>query len=697
MHTEIGNIAGMIANVVEEETPLQKNLEKLGKRIGVATLILCALIFFIGITEEGLWSNFFSGDGAGFFLGVKSWLLVAVSLAVAAVPEGLPAVVTIALAIGVVKMVKRNALIRKLPSVETLGSTTVICTDKTGTLTKNEMTVVAAATADHALALSGVGYNPEGSVKTSDKRSLTITDEMLFTIGVLCSNAELNRESKHSTITGDPTEAALLTSAVKAGFDDHKLRTLWRRSDEVPFDSDRKMMSVVCEEQKSGKILVFTKGAPERVLDKCNRIMVGGRIRPLNSRDRRTILIQNEKYAKQALRVLGFAYKPLKTKIKGEKIESQLIFVGLQGMIDPPHVEVKDSIARCKRAGIRVIMLTGDQEHTAIAVAQQIGLEGNGMDGNAFAILSEAEQIRLLKTTSIFTRVEPKHKMLMIRLLQKQGEIAAMTGDGVNDAPAIKQANLGIAMGIAGTDVTKESSAMVLLDDNFTTIVAAVEEGRGIYENIRKFTDYLLSCNLAEIMVILFALLLQWPLPLTAIMLLWLNLVTDGLPALALSVDPNPKNLMNMKPRRADENLLNREMITSIAIVSGIITLGTLLLFWWGMRTYAALPESEMLMKIQTLAFTGLIAMEMARLQSIRAEYKLSVFSNYWLVAAVAASFAFQLVVIYTPLSRFFETTPLVFADWLAIGVITGIVFVLTLTQQALRNHWKKKREDKNK
>lgn len=682
MHTEIGKIAKMITEVVEEETPLQKNLEAFGKRIGIATLVVCLIIFLIGVTEEGLWPHLFSGDFSFFLLGTKEWLLVAVSLAVAAVPEGLPAVVTIALAIGVVKMVKRNALIRKLPSVETLGSTTIICTDKTGTLTKNEMTVTHAATIDHELTFSGTGYNPEGSIKTSDRHPLTLTDEMLLTTGLLCNNATLHKQEEHSTITGDPTEAALLVSAIKAGFDDEKMRALWPRINEVPFDSDRKMMSTINTNQKTGKTLVFTKGAPERVLEKCDRIMINGRIRPLNSNDRKKILAQNIEYAKQALRVLGFAFKP---QTGHTKIEDKLIFLGLQGMIDPPHAEVKGAIAQCTQAGIRVIMLTGDQQPTAVAVAQQIGLTGKAMDGSEFARLSEEQQIEILKTTSIFTRVEPRHKMIMVQLLQKQGEIVAMTGDGVNDAPAIKQANLGIAMGIAGTDVTKESSAMVLLDDNFTTIVAAVEEGRGIYENIRKFTNYLLSCNFAEVLIILAALLLQWPLPLTAVMLLWLNLVTDGLPALALSVDPNPKNLMQQPPRRSSENLLNKEMMINIAIVSGIITLGVLMLFWWGMQTYAHLPKLELIMKIQTLAFTGLITMELARLQSIRAEYKLGIFSNLWLVWAVITSIALQLLVIYTPLARFFETSPLNSSDWTAILIITVIVFALTMGQRALR------------
>ena len=687
MHTEIGNIARMIDEVVEEATPLQKNLEVLGKRIGIATLIICFGIFLIGITKARAWPYLFSGDIAGFFLAIKGWLLVAVSLAVAAVPEGLPAVVTIALAIGVVKMVRRNALIRKLPSVETLGSTTVICTDKTGTLTKNEMTVTHAFTIEHEMVLTGAGYNPAGSLKTSDRHALTYTDEMLFTIGVLCNNASVHKQGEHTTITGDPTEAALLISAIKAGYDEEKLRTLWSRINEVPFDADRKMMSTLNTNQRTGKTCVMTKGAPERVLAKCNRLMINGRIRPLNSNDRKKILAQNEKYAKQALRVLGFAFKPHGAH---EKIEEKLIFVGLQGMIDPPHAEVRSAIASCKQAGIRVIMLTGDQQHTAEAVAAQVGILGASMDGSQFAKHSETEQLAVLTTTNIFTRVEPRHKLIMVQLLQKRGEIVAMTGDGINDAPAIKQANLGIAMGIAGTDVTKESSSMVLLDDNFATIVSAVEEGRGIYENIRKFTNYLLSCNFAEILIIVFAVMLQWPLPLTAVMLLWLNLVSDGLPALALAVDPNPRDLMRYPPRKSSERLLNKEMVADIVIVSVIITLGVLALFWWGIEHYASLSELEFLMKIQTLAFTGLVVMELARLQSIRAEYKLSVFSNTWLVLAVLASLALQLIVIYTPLARFFETSPLSLLDWGVIALITAIVFALTIAQYKLRMRLKK-------
>lgn len=693
MQTEIGKIARMISEVEEEMTPLQKNLEKFGKRIGIATLLICFVIFLIGITKEQVWPHLFRGDFVGFFLGIKFWLLEAVSLAVAAVPEGLPAVVTITLAIGVVKMVKRHALIRKLPSVETLGSTTVICTDKTGTLTKNEMTVTVASTHDHLLEIGGTGYNPLGKIKTSDKHALTLTDEMLFTIGVLCNNASLHKNGEHTAIHGDPTEAALLVSAFKAGVDDEKMHALWSRINEVPFNSDRKMMSTVNANQHTGKTLIFTKGAPERVLEKCNRIMLHGRIRPLNSKDRATILRTNELYAKRALRVLGFAFKP---HVVHEKTEEKLIFVGLQGMIDPPHDEVKGAIEKCKQAGIRVIMITGDQQHTAEAIARQIGIEGESIDGSQFAALTEEQQQKVLEKTSLFTRVEARHKMLMVKLLQKQGHIVAMTGDGVNDAPAIKQANLGVAMGITGTDVTKESSDMVLLDDNFTTIVSAVEEGRGIYENIRKFTNYLLSCNFAEILVILFAILLQWPLPLTAVMLLWLNLVTDGLPAVALAVDPNPHNLMRSPPRNPSENLLNKAMILDIVIVALIITAGVLALFVWGEYHYASLPVELYTAKIQTLAFTSLVLFELGRLQSIRAEYKLSPFSNRYLILAVLSSLVLQIIVLYPPLNTFFETTPLSIADWAAILVMSVIVFALTLAQARIQKHLIQRKEKKS-
>ncbi|MBX4212490.1 cation-translocating P-type ATPase [Candidatus Pacearchaeota archaeon] len=680
MSTEIGKIAGMIDSVEEEMTPLQKKLETMGHKVGIGTLLICTVIFFIGIIKDGDITHLLNGDIRFFLLAAKDWLLVAVSLAVAAVPEGLPAIVTIALAIGVMKMLRQNALIRKLPSVETLGETTVICCDKTGTLTKNEMTVRKVYTNNTMFDVQGSGYDLTGEIKAGAK-SLKDSDSLIFKIGALCNNASIIKGDKIS-ITGDPTEAALLVSAQKAGFTPEQAKAEWKKIGEDSFDPVRKMMSTIHRNMNTHKEYVFTKGAPERVLAKCDRIIINGKIRKLNQKQREDITSLNTDLATTALRVLAFAYKEHRPK---EKNESKLIFVGLQGMIDPPHSQVAESIASCKKAGIRVIMITGDNLHTAEAIAHEIGIEGSAMDGISFSQLSEQDQQQTLQNTSVFARVEPQHKMAIVTLLQRQGHIVAMTGDGVNDAPAIKKANLGIAMGITGTDVTKEASDMILRDDNFVTIVNSVEQGRGIYENIQKFVNYLFSCNVGEVTVILFAILFGWPLPMTAVMLLWLNLVTDGLPALALSVDPSSQNLMDRPPRKVNGGIMDRSMIFSIIYVSTLITIAVLGLFWWAMQYYQALPQAIFLDKIQTIAFTSIIMMELARLQAVRAEYKLGLFSNKYLIIAVASSIILQLVVIYTPLSKFFGTALLSGFDWSMILGATLVVFLLNLLGASIR------------
>ncbi|MBX4196798.1 cation-translocating P-type ATPase [Candidatus Pacearchaeota archaeon] len=682
MNTQIGKIATMIASVEDEQTPLQKKLEVLGHRIGITTLVICAIIFTVGIFKDGDVTHLMNGDVQRFFLEAKDWLLTAVSLAVAAVPEGLPAIVTIALAIGVMKMLRQNALIRKLPSVETLGETTVICCDKTGTLTKNEMTVRKVYTNNTLFDVDGSGYELTGDIH-ADAKKLKDQDMMVFRIGALCNNASLVKGERIS-VTGDPTEAALLVSAEKAGLHQEQLQAEWKKIGEEPFDSVRKMMSTIHKSEKTLKAYVFTKGAPERILAKCDKIIINGKVRILSQKQREEIMALNDSLATKALRVLAFAYKDYKLR---EKNEAKLIFAGLQGMIDPPHAQVPEAVKMCKLAGIRVIMITGDNLHTAEAIGHEIGIEGNSMDGTAFSQLNEEGQMNILQTTSIFARVEPQHKMAIVTLLQKQGQIVAMTGDGVNDAPAIKKANLGIAMGITGTDVTKEASDMILQDDNFVTIVHSVEEGRGIYENIQKFVNYLLSCNVGEVAVILFAILFGWPLPMTAVMLLWLNLVTDGLPALALSVDPSSHNLMGQPPRRVAEGIMSRSMVFSIVYVSTLITAAVLGLFWWAMKEYSNLSGALYLDKIQTIAFTAIIMMELARLQAIRSEYKLGWFSNKYLIIAVAASVLLQLMVIYTPLSTFFGTATLSILDWEFILGATAIVFVLNMLGAFIRRH----------
>ena len=679
MDTEIGKIAGLISGVEKEQTPLQRKLESLGKWIGLGVILISIAVFLFGIIKEGIIYLLFAGQYAEFILQAKDWFLTAVALAVAAVPEGLPAIVTIALALGVRKMLQKNSLIRRLPSIETLGEVSVICSDKTGTLTENEMTVRKAYISLKEADLTGEGYELEGSIK-HDGKTLSLKDSLIFKIGTLCNNASLikNPETSDIEVRGDPTEAALLVSAEKAGLDHKKLLSSWKRIDEDSFDSIRKMMSTVNQDPKTKKKYVFTKGAPEKVLEKCTRVMINGKIIRLRSDVLKKIIQKNEEFSKNALRVLGFAYKEYNPK---SDMEENLIFVGLQGMIDPPRQEVKSSMEKCTKAGIRVMMVTGDNQHTAEAIAKEVGIKGASMIGSEFEKLSEKEQFKIIEKVSIFARVEPKHKLRIVEILQKKGNTVAMTGDGVNDAPALKKSDIGIAMGIKGTDVAKESSDMILQDENFTSIVNSVEEGRGIYENIKKFVNYLLSSNLAEVLVIFLAIILGWPLPMTAVMLLWINLVTDGLPALSLSVDPKPKNIMDRPPKKTKEGIMNKSMTFNIIYMSILITIAVLGLFYWAMIYYSGLNLSEdlFLQKIQTIAFTAIIVMELVRLQTIRSEYKLGVFSNKYLVAAVLTSILLQLAVVYTPLSTLFGTTTLSYLDW---GMIVGagiVVFIINI------------------
>jgi len=663
MQTQIGKIAKVMQEEDDEMTPLQKKLDTLGSYIGISTIVICIIIFFVGIYKAGLIALLLDGFVSNFFLShaTKEWLLVAVSLAVAAVPEGLPAIVTIALAIGVKRMIRRNALIRKLPSVETLGETTVICSDKTGTLTKNEMTVREVWTNNKLFTISGEGYSPEGLISPK----ISNLDIAVFEYAAACTNASLQPK-----VVGDPTEAALLVSAQKA----HCEFSL-ERVDEQPFDSERKMMSVLLKDTK-GKLIVASKGAPEHILAQCTKYLENGKVQILTPKKKQEILSQNQKMAMKALRVLAIAYRPA-TK-QEQNYEHDLIFVGLQGMIDPPHAQVKDALARCADAGIRVIMITGDNPHTAKAIATEIGISGDVVTGTEFANMTDSQKNSVVKSVGIFARVEPAHKMEIVKILKEQGEVVAMTGDGVNDAPAIKAADIGISMGINGTDVAKEASDMVLVDDNFNSIVNAVEEGRGIFENIKKFVNYLLSCNLGEVLVVFLAIVLGWELPMTAIMLLWMNLITDGLPALALSVDPNPSDLMKKPPKKKSEGIMTKPLIANIVGTSIFIAIGVLLIFWWAGQQDRGYSPIERIEWMQTMAFTAIIVLEIVRLQAIRSEYKLSVFSNWYLIAAVAFSLVLQLLVIYTPAAIFFGTQPLILFDWAII--IGGSILVWAIS-----------------
>ncbi len=683
MKSEIGKIANLISTNNSKKTPLQIKLDKLGKILAYIVIFVCIIIFITGVIKDNLHIYLFSGQFITFIQNAEVWLIIAVSLAVAAVPEGLPAVVTIALSIGVKKMLSKNALIRNLPSVETLGETNIICTDKTGTLTKNEMTVRRLFLDLKEYELDGTGYSKIGNILEPISRKKEIVSNILFKIGILANNSDIEKEEnlKLKTI-GDPTEISLLISSFKNNIDFRDLREANPRILEIPFSSNRKLMSSINRNLVDNKEYIYTKGAPEKILDICTKILINGKIKTLTKEIKENILNKNKEFSLQALRVLGFSYKDINSKKISSKnknleyLENEEIFVGLQAMIDPPRLEVKDSIIKCKNAGIRVIMITGDNSYTAQAIANEVGILGTAIDGSDFFKFEKSKQIKLIAKIGIFSRVEPEHKLKIVKLLQEQGFTVAMSGDGVNDAPAIKQADLGIAMGLSGSDVTKSSSDMILLDDKFNTIVNSIEEGRGIYENIKKFVNYLLSSNIAEVLIVFFAIIFGWSLPMTAIMLLWLNLVTDGFPALALSLDPNPKYLMNLRPKGKKENIITKNIWISIILISVIISIVVLYLFKTNLVYGLDIAR--------TMAFTSLVVIELVRPFDIRKDFKLGIFSNLYLVGAVIISFILQLIVIYTPLNKLFGLTALSFNNWLIIILSCVVVYTLNYICQKI-------------
>jgi P-type Ca2+ transporter type 2C len=646
MSTQVGKIAQNIQESDPKVTPLQKKLRELGKYLTIGVVIIAILIFFTGIM---------SGQPASVMI------LTAIALAVAAIPEGLPAVITISLALGVQRMVKKNALVRKLPSVETLGSVNVICTDKTGTLTHNQMTVKKIFANGLVYSLSGAGYEGKGKITTEGKEANLDNLTTLLKTGALCNDAKFEAKNK---VLGDPTEAALIIASTKAGLDLPKLNTTQTRIDEIPFSSERKMMTTL-HKGNQGLATSYTKGSPEIILDNCNKILINGKVQRLDRINKREILKHNELFASQALRVLACSYKE-NTTLKDA--ESDMVFLGLQAMIDPPRLEVKDSIKVCNKAGIRVIMITGDQIATAKAIATELGITGRAITGQELDKINLNEQI---KDINIFARVNPEHKLHIVKVLKKKGFIVAMTGDGVNDAPALKKADIGVSMGITGTDVAKEASDMILTDDNFTSIVSAVEEGRGIFDNIRKFVNYLLSSNLGEIAVILFASIYGSfvggaVLPLTAIQILWVNLITDGLPATALSLDPHSPGIMTKQPRPPKESILSRQVTVSVILLGGLIGVLSFILY----LLYAKAGT----MKVQTMVFTSLVVFEFVRLQCIRSEYGLGILSNKPLIWALLGSLILHLGVLYTPMNVWFKVTPLGLIDW-GVLILAAITF----------------------
>ncbi len=655
MSSEIGKIATLIQEEKEKLTPLQIKLKQLGKWLGIATIGIVIIVFFVGIL---------SGKEK------IEMLIAAVSLAVAAIPEGLPAVVTISLALGVQRMVKRHALVRKLPSVETLGSTTVICTDKTGTLTCDQMTVRKIYSNNKVIEVSGSGYEKKGVFLINNKIIDHKPLNLLLKIGTLCNDASVTEEG----VIGDPTEAALIVSAAKASLLKVDLEKKNPRLQEIGFDSVRKRMSTL--HKIDNKKVIYCKGAPDIILELCDRININGKVLRLTRPLKKKILKQNEELAKEALRVLGFAYKD--SSVLEEK---NLIFVGLQAMIDPPRPEVKEAIEKCKKAGIKVVMITGDHKTTAVAIAKEIGIEGKAITGQELDEMKDFEEN--VEKISIYARVNPEHKTKIVDALRKKGHIIAMTGDGVNDAPALKRSDIGIAMGITGTDVSKEASAMVLTDDNFASIVNAVEEGRSIYDNIKKFVEYLLSSNLGEILTIFIGVMLGWPLPLIAIQILWVNLATDGLPALALGIDPADPNIMYRLPRKPKEKILSKHIIIRMFIVGLIMMIGTLGIF----KLYN--PEAN-LRYAQTVAFTTLMMFQMFNVLNCRSEkyslFKIGTFSNKYLIGAILSSILLQVLVIHTGLSKFFKTVPLSLIDWIYIVLVSSTVLIFIEIIKLIKN-----------
>ncbi|MFA4982019.1 MAG: calcium-translocating P-type ATPase, SERCA-type [Candidatus Omnitrophota bacterium] len=664
MNTELGKIAGMIQSIGGETTPLQKKLDQFGKWIVYLCFVLVGLVFVMGLLRGGK---------------ILDMFLTSVSLAVAAIPEGLPAVVTIALALGVQRMVKRHALIRKLPSVETLGCATVICSDKTGTLTRNEMTVKEVFTYGNNYKVTGTGYEPKGEflldnnpVKPRERRDL---DKVLI-CGVLCNGADLVSENGVYKIMGDPTEGAILTAAAKAGMSKEAVEKDFPFVEEIPFDADRKKMTIVRKEKE--RFAAFVKGAPDILLNDCVNIEVSGEVRPLGEKERENILKANDDMAGQALRVLAVAYRYLDKEpdsYEAKNIEKALTFAGLIAMIDPPREEVRAAIEECNTAGIKTVMITGDHKRTAVAIASELkffnkdsmALTGEELDG-----LSDEELYAKIEMTPVYARVSPEHKLRIVRAWRKRGDVVAMTGDGVNDAPAVKEADIGVAMGITGTDVTKEVSDMVITDDNFASIVSAVEEGRGIYDNIKKFINYLLSCNAGEILVMFISSLIGLPVPLLPIHILWVNLVTDSLPALALGVDPVDPDIMKRPPRPTDEAVVTRKRALGMLMQGAFIAFCSLLAF-----VLVLYVEKEGLARARTAAFIVLSCAQLFHSFNCRSEteslFALGILTNKKLIIATIVSFMLQMAAVYIPLfNTIFKTEPLGAFDWVMVIVISS-------------------------
>lgn len=665
--TELGKIASLVNTIESEETPMQRKLNSLGKKLGITILLICILVFTViflfvdrSIEESGIQHLVFA-------------FTAAVALAVAAIPEGLAFVVRINLALGARRMASRQALVRRLSAVEALGSTDIICTDKTGTLTRGEMMVLRIHTAGKQLKVEGSGYQFEGKIhKPANNIIVNKALDMCLQIGVLCNNAHI----VNGAVLGDATEGALLVSAAKNNQGYESIREEFPRVDEVPFSSERKVMSTV--HKQAGGFFIAHKGAVEETTKLCKfYIAPDGRVKRLTNEDRAKINQQNQQFARSALRVLAFAYKQTKSRPTNDRdAESDLIYVGLQAMMDPPRQEVVEVIHRVRaESGIRVIMITGDYKETAIAIAQKIGIHGDALTGIELDEMSQEEFEKKVEDISVYARVNPEHKIRIVQALKKHGHQVAMTGDGVNDAPAIKAADIGIAMGVTGTDAAKEASDLILLDDQFLTIINAIEEGRGIFYNVRKYVNFLISCNIAEVIAIFFGVIIFQDLILTAVQILFINVVTDGLPAIALGNDPSHKNVLRAKPKSFQEAILNRRIWAEIFIFGGLMSAMLLSQYWFNL-------SRDGLTSAISVAFTAMVVYELVRLVDIRTDYKIRWFANPWLSGAIFLSLLLQIAIIYLPsLASYFGVGPLSVNDWaiMLIGSLALIIFMKSL------------------
>jgi Ca2+-transporting ATPase len=690
MSTEFGRIATMLQEVKVERTPLQINLDSIGKWISIGALSLCFILVLIGLLR---WS----------LAGVDIWpdkvlemFIWGISLAIAAVPEALPAVVTISLSLGVQKLAKKHALIRKLPACETLGSTTYICTDKTGTLTQDQMTVKQVYTNRQIINVTGIGYEPRGEFKTDSGETISPDNPALQTLlkaGVLCNDSSLEKTDKGWKIKGDPTEGALIVLAAKAGMEQFSISNINKRITEIPFTSETKRMTTV-NINDSGENIAYSKGALEVILASCSHIIIDGQIRVINGEYREEILSVSRKMAENALRILGVACKNI-DNVEDDKLENDMVFIGMVGMVDPPREEVKPAIALCEQAGIRSVMITGDHKLTAVAIARELGLLKNGIaiSGEELDKLNDKEFHEMVEKVDVYARVSPSHKLRVVEALTKKGHVVAMTGDGINDAPALKKADIGIAMGITGTDVTREAADMILADDNFASIVSAIQEGRGIFDNIKKYLVYLLSCNLGEILlmagVIIFGSLLGLPaIPLIPIQILYINLATDGLPAIALSVEPQEKDIMKRKPRPRNQSIFTRDILIYLVITGIWTAIVCFLLFSWAWHVKGSHEEA------QSICFVTLILIEFFNSLNCRSlensVFEIGFFTNKWLLLALLWECILMTVIVYLPaLQEAFQTFALSAQDWIICVFSALTIFIIAELYKFIRSRMK--------